>query len=222
MLRQLTVLVPFVSALSAGSVFMATLASAGPTFAEDGPRAAIVGTVASVSGSTYTMSPGPDGSSISVNVTSDTIYVNADGSSADGSAVKSGVIIAAEGTPSDDAKTLTAERITIGAPRDGLRVSGDGPPPTEGARAAVAAQVETVSGSTYTMPARPDGSSLVVRTSSTTTYLNTDGSSSSASAVKAGVFIMAEGTLSDQGKTLTADRITIGQPRGPVFRSGGE
>jgi hypothetical protein len=58
MLRQLTFLVPFVTALSAGSVFMATLASAGPASAEDGPKAAIVGTVASVSGSTYTMGPG--------------------------------------------------------------------------------------------------------------------------------------------------------------------
>jgi hypothetical protein len=78
-----------------------------------------------VSGYTYTIS-GPDGSSFTINATSSTTYVNADGSPTDASAVRPGVFIVAKGTPSDSDRTITAERITIGAPKGGLWLSRTG------------------------------------------------------------------------------------------------
>src|SRR5262245_39146704 len=189
----------------------------GPTGAPTaGVEAGLAGPVVAVDGSTYTMPDGPDGP-LTVTATGGTVYVNADGSAADASAVRVGLFIAAEGTPSDDGGTLTARRITIGAPRDGLSVSGPGggAPPPEGAHAALAGPIASVTGSTYTLAGGPDGAAVTVGTTSGTVYVNADGSAADTSALKAGVFIQAEGTLSSQGKTLTAERITIGGSRDP-------
>jgi hypothetical protein len=186
-------------------------------------RAALGGEVSAVSGSTYTIA-GPGDHSMTVTATSSTVYVKADGSSTDASAVKTGVFVTAEGTPSGDGKTLTAERIIVGAPPDGpggklvtggpvFHTKGDGtspPAPADGTHAMFAGPLSSVSGSTYTI-AGPDGGQTITATSSTT-YVKADGSATDASAMKAGVFVIAEGTVSNQGKTLTAQRITIGEP----------
>jgi hypothetical protein len=65
-----------------------------------------------------------------------------------------------------------------------------------------------VNGSSYTVTAR-FGTTYTVNATTSTTYVNPDGTASSASAVKTGVFIAAQGTLSADGKTLTAQRIVV-------------
>jgi len=234
--RRLTVPLLLIGAVAAGSLFAATALAApfGPFGARglmvqpDGPagglEAGLAGPVAAVNGSTYTMPDGPDGP-VTVATTGRTVYVDADGSAAQASAVKAGVYIAAQGALSDEGGTLTARRITIGAPRDGLSARGPGGGATslEGAHAALAGPITSVTGSTYTLAGEPDGAALTVGTTSGTVYVDADGSAADASALKAGVFIQAEGTLSDQGKTLTAERITVGGPPDPVrvLRAGG-
>jgi len=252
MIRRRVLAILFVGGLAAGAASLATSASAASIPPLDGFRTALVrldggkgtaavgtpvagatagigGQVSAVSGSTYTIA-GPQGSSLTIDATSSTTYVNADGSPADASAVKTGVFITAEGTLSNDGKTLTAQRITVGRPQGvagrglisvstsqgGFRTDlGTLPTPPDGATAGIGGQVSAVSGSTYTI-AGPSGSSVTIDTTNSTTYVNADGSSADASAVKTGVFIAAEGTFSNQGKTLTAQRITIGAPQGGV------
>jgi hypothetical protein len=72
------------------------------------------GQVTAVNGTSYTVT-GRSGQSYTIAATASTTYVNADGTSASASAVKTGTFIMAEGTLSSDGKTLTAQRITIGA-----------------------------------------------------------------------------------------------------------
>ena len=91
------------------------------------------------------------------------------------------------------------------------------PAPPDGANGAIGGEVSGVSGSTYTI-AGPEGASVSITTTTSTTYLNVDGSAASASSIKAGTFVVAEGTFANQGKTLTAQRITIGKPQGGLGR----
>jgi hypothetical protein len=202
--------------------------SSTPPAPPDGADVAIGGEVSAVSGSTYTVG-GPDGSSLAITATGGTTYVNADGSPADAAAVKPGVFITAEGTLSNQGKTLSAERITIGKPQGAMQVrktaggkaiGGERTGPSAGVlSAAVGGEVGAVSGSTYTVGG-PDGSSVAITATSSTTYVNADGSPTDAAAVKPGVFITAEGTPSDDGsgppKALTAQRVTIGTPQGAL------
>jgi len=216
-----------IGGLVAGTVVLATPASAAPLsppVSPDGANGAVGGPVSAASGSTYTMA-GPDRSSLTITATSSTTYVNVDGSSANAASVKTGVFIMAEGTFSNQGKTLTADRITIGTPERGIHVyqstRGERTGPSDGGPvgalvAGVGGQVSNVSGSTYTIGG-PDGSAVTVTATSGTTYVNADGSSADATSVKPGVFIEAEGTPSNDGsgppKTITAQRVTIGVPQ---------
>jgi hypothetical protein len=75
-----------------------------------------------------------------------------------------------------------------------------------------------VNGSSYTVTGA-FGQSYTVATTSSTTYVNADGTTASASAVQAGTAIIAQGTLSSDGKTLTAQRVIIA-PRGAGHGGG--
>ena len=75
-----------------------------------------------------------------------------------------------------------------------------------------------MNGSSYTVTGA-FGQSYTVTTTSSTTYVNADGTTASAFAVKAGVAIIAQGTLSSDGKTLTAQRVLIA-PRGAGHGGG--
>lgn len=145
-----------------------------------------LGVVTNVNGDTLTMT-GFDGATHTVSVDSSTRYQKA-GQSAALSDVTSGTAIVAEGKLNGDG-SLNAVLITIQLPR----LSG---------------QVSAVSGSSITISGR-GGNTYTVTTSSNTTYVNPDGTSASASAVKSGVGIVAEGTLSADGKTLSALRIVV-------------
>ena len=146
----------------------------------------VAGVVTGVSGSTLTIT-GFDGATRTVTVTDSTRYQKA-GQSAALSNITSGTAIAVEGTANGDG-SLTAVRVTIQVPR-------------------VAGQVTAVNGSSYTVAGR-FGQSYTVATTGSTTYANANGSTASAAAVTTNTYIVAEGTLSSDGKTLTAQRVIV-------------
>ena len=154
------------------------------------------GVVTNVSGNTLTLTAF-DGATHTVTVSGSTRYQKA-GQSATLGDISTGTAIVAEGTLNSDG-SLSAARVTIQEPR-------------------VAGQVTAVNGSSYTVTGA-FGQRYTVTTTSSTTYVNADGTTASASAVKAGVAIIAQGTLSSDGKTLTAQRVIIA-PTGAGYGVG--
>lgn len=146
----------------------------------------VAGVVTQAGNATLTLT-GFDGSTRTVTVTSATRYQKA-GQSAALADIVTGTAIVVEGTTASDG-SLSAVRVTIQVPRIG-------------------GQVTATSGSSYTVASR-DGTSDTITTSSSTTYVNADGSAASSAMVKVGVSIIAEGALSSDGKTLTAQRIVV-------------
>jgi Domain of unknown function (DUF5666) len=153
------------------------------------------GVVTNVSDNTLTLT-GFDGASHTVSVTGQTRYQKA-GASAALSDVTTGTAIVAAGTL-DSSGTLTAVRVLIRVPR----IAGE-----------VTAVNGSSNGSSYTVTAR-FGTTYTVNATPSTTYVHRNGTATSASAVTAETYIVAEGTLSADGKTLTAQRIIV-VPAGP-------
>ena len=145
-----------------------------------------VGVVTAVNGSTLTMT-GFNGATRTVTVDGTTRYQKA-GAPAALTDIATGAAIVAEGKLGSDG-VLTAKRVTIQLPRAG-------------------GQVTAVNGSSYTVTGR-GGAPTTITTSGATTYGNFDGTAATAATIKVGSVIMAEGTLSADGKTLTAQRVTI-------------
>jgi len=129
-----------------------------------------------------------NGTTRAVTVAPSTRYQRS-GQSVDLAAITTGTAIVAEGTATSDG-SLTAVRVTIRVP-------------------SVRGQVTAVNSGSYTVAGRFDQTASTIATTTSTTYVNADGSPALASAVTKGVFIEAEGTLSSDGKTLTAQRITV-------------
>jgi len=139
-----------------------------------------------------------NGATRTINVTGSTRYQSA-GQPAALSNIMTGTAIVAEGT-TDANGVLTAKVITIQIPRIG-------------------GQVTAVNGSSYTVSGRDSTTYTVNTTGSTTyvnpTYVNPNGSSATTTpTIAKGAFIMAEGTLSTDGKTMTAQRIGFGRHGG--------
>jgi len=155
------------------------------------PRAG--GTVAAVSGSSITVSSF-NGATQIIHVDSNTHYDRA-GKSASLSDITRNTRITAEGNTNKDG-SLQAIRIEIVLPR-------------------VAGQVTAVNGSSFAVSrfmgpvASGSSTTVTVTTSSSTTFVNKDGTAAGAGSVKVGTFMIAEGTLSSDGKTLQADRVMI-------------
>ena len=165
----------------------------------------VAGVVTNVTGNTITLT-GFNGASHTVSVTGQTRYQKV-GASAALSDVTSGTAIVAAGTL-DSNGTLTGVRVLIRVPRIGGEVT---------------AVNGSVNGSSYTVTAR-FGTTYTVNATSSTTYVNRDGTATSASAVQVGTYIVAQGTLSADGKTLTAQRIVVapaGTGRGFGFHRHG-
>ena len=146
----------------------------------------VAGVVTNVNGSTVTMT-GFDGASHTVNLTGATRYKKA-GATATSSDVATGVALAVQGSLNGDG-SITAVLVTIRVP-------------------SVAGQVTSVQGTSYTITGR-FGSTVTVNATSTTTYISPNGSQVAASTVVSGTYILAQGTLSADGKTLTAQRIVV-------------
>jgi endonuclease YncB( thermonuclease family) len=143
------------------------------------------GVVSSVSGDTITVT-GRDQKTYTIVVSAITRYQKA-GKTASLTDVAKGTSIMAEGALSG--ATLSAQLVTIQVPRLG-------------------GQVTAVNGTAITVKGR-DGATDTVNVSADTTYVNADGTAATVASVKVGVNINAEGTLSSDGKTLTALRVTI-------------
>jgi len=112
-----------------------------------------------------------------------------DGQTAALSDIQAGTSVVVQGTSNADG-SLTAELVTIQVPR-------------------IAGRVAAVNGTSYTVTEGRQGQSVTVSTDSSTVFVTPNGSTAQASSITRGTSIMVEGTLSADGKTLTATRITI-------------
>jgi len=157
------------------------------------------GVVTTVSGNMITVT-GRDNATHAITVSSSTRYLKA-GQTASLADITTGTSIMAEGSLSGT--TLSAQLVTIQVPHLG-------------------GQVTAVNGTSFTVKGR-DGVSDTVNIDNNTTYVNADGTTATLASVKVGVNINAEGTLSSDGKTLTALRVTIlpaGVGNGGPWRGG--
>ena len=149
------------------------------------------GVVTAVSGNTLTLT-GFDGTAHTVTVSAATRYQKA-GQDAALADVTTGTSIRVEGTSNSDG-SLIAVRVTIQVPHlDG--------------------QVTAVNGTSYSVTGH-EGTARTITATDSTVFVNADGTKATAAAVKVGVELMAEGTLSADGKTLTAQRVTIAPAEG--------
>lgn len=183
-----------------------------------GPHAA--GQVTTISGNTITITPSANrfgaASTVTTVVVSGTTQYRSPGTTgANEGTIKVGSYILATGTLSSDGKTLTATQVIIlpnGAPRAGLGHIG----PVAGG------QVTAINGNTITV--KPlmdrDGQASTVTTitvtNSTQYFAGLTGTTKNS--IKVGSYVMAQGTLSADGKTLTATRVEI---RSSAPRAGG-
>jgi hypothetical protein len=180
------------------------------------------GKVTAVNGNTITISPNTNfrnktSSVTTIVLTSSTKYVSgwhSSSSSGTKPTISVGSFVVAEGTLSSNGKTLTAARFSV-VPS----VRGSGPGGFHGFGGfglRAVGTVSAISSDTITikpMGTRPNGMTSVttVKLTSSTLYNAGRGSSSKASksSIKVGSFIIAQGTLSSDGKTITASRVSI-------------
>ena len=161
------------------------------------------GQVTAVSGSTITIT-GRQGSH-TINISSATTYTTDGGSASSLNAVVKGVEIEAVGTKNSDG-SLSAEAIEIEMPRAGGKVSA-------------------VSGTTITVT-DPRGTETIHVSASTqydTVTMGANGpakTASSLSAVKAGVYVMAEGTRNSDGSLNAQTVYIMTAPAGGPWNGG--
>ncbi|MDB5077959.1 MAG: hypothetical protein JWO42_4138 [Chloroflexi bacterium] len=145
------------------------------------------GVVTSATGSTLTLT-GFNGRTQTINVSSTTRYDKA-GQTAALSDVSNGTAVTVQGTTNADG-SMNAQLVTIQLPN-------------------VEGQVTAASNGTYTLSGKHGNTSVTVNTSSSTTYVDQSGATVQPSTITTNTNIVAEGTLSPDGKTLTAQRITV-------------
>lgn len=185
------------------------------------PRAA--GKVSAINGNAVTITPLPGrfgaSSVTTIDLTGTTQYMAGFGNSADKSTVKVGSFLVATGTLSVDGKTLTAARVMVlpGVPLFGRRHPFGGFHRFAGPHAD--GQVTAVNSNSITI--KPDAtrageqeSITTVMVTGSTRYFAGRGATAGKSSVTTGAFILAEGTVSADGETLTAGRIIV-LPHGP-------
>jgi hypothetical protein len=122
-----------------------------------------------------------------------------DGATSSLAAIKAGLFIHAEGSKATDG-TFTATKV-IASTTQPAKPADQGP--GRGPNHGPGGQVASVSGTTITVT-NPHGNETIATTSSTTFTL--DGATSSLAAIKAGLFIHAEGSKASDG-TFTATKV---------------
>jgi len=178
---------------NAGAIAAATPGSvaAPPPGGGAGPGSGL--TVTGVSGRTIMVRDGR-GRTIIVRVSAMTTYSEA-GAPTTLSDLKAGERIAVQAAGAKTgAMTLTATRVTVMLPRVMGRITAIG---------AGALSVKSFNGATVT-----------IKTTAATRYVKASGAATPAPALKKGAAIIAEGSLSRNGKALTARRIMVGVPAG--------
>jgi hypothetical protein len=147
------------------------------------------GTVTKISGSTLTLRT--LAGTVTVTTTSTTTY-SREGQQVKLSAIKVGDVVAVRGKPTGTTPTATspiaATAITIEVP-------------------SVSGRVQSVSGNTVTL-VTSDGQLELVELSSATAYHGVRGATATLSSIKAGVYIVAQGTQVDLG-TFNADDVQV-------------
>jgi Domain of unknown function (DUF5666) len=169
-----------------------------------GTHPAAVGTVKSLGTGTFTLTT-PDGTIVTVDVDSSTTYLDRQKSSPSIADVTVGAHVAVFGT--DTANTVTATKVAIGGPPDGVR--GAGMPPFGGTPPAAVGTVKSLGTGTFTL-STPDGTTVTVDVDSSTTYLDRQKSSPSIADVTVGAHVAVFGT--DTANTVTATKVAIGGP----------
>ena len=176
------------------------------------------GTVTAVNGDRITVKADndPAGSSeytkvTTIVLTSSTKYNAGNGSTTTTKpTISTGQYIIAEGSVSSDRTTLTATLVSVGRHGPGRGGPGQGGPHADGT-------VTAVNGDTITVQADndPAGSTEYTKVTtiiltSTTQYNNGPGTTSTTRpTISAGQYIVADGTLSSNGTTLTATRVSV-------------
>jgi hypothetical protein len=219
--------------LTAMRVFILPSApSSGVHVEAGGPH--VAGAVTAIKGDTVAIKPdvatwGDDTtpSVATVNLTGSTQYFAGPMATGSKSSVVVGSHIIVQGTLSSDGKSITASRVIIlpaGAAVGvgGVHVFAGGPH--------AAGTVTAVNGSSITIkpdtnrPDEPQSVTTIVVTSSTQYFAGpkSQGASATRSSIKVGSYVLATGTLSSDGKTLTAKRVFVlpSAPTGPFMRSG--
>lgn len=205
--------------------------AAGQDGAHDGGNR-VFGKVTAVNGNTISVTAqGDPRSTTAGKVTTITLSSSTQVSSGhDGTAtradIKAGVYVSADGTLSTDGTTLAASEIDV-LPA-GFTPGADGPGRDGGNTPHADGTVTAVNGNTITVKADSDpaGSTeytkvtTIVLTGSTTYGAGHDGTATKGSIVT-GSYIVAEGTLSADGTTLTATQVGIRSGKTAEAHSGG-
>jgi hypothetical protein len=140
--------------------------------------------------------------------------------SATRSSIKAGVFVIAHGTLSSDGAILTATDVSVlpSAPTPGAFGHGGfghfGGPHADGTVTAINGNTITIKPDTERAGSQESAITSIV-VSSSTTYDAGPGVTAGKDSIKVGGFVRAEGTLSSDGKTLTARRVSVkaaGQP----------
>ena len=185
----------------------------------------VAGTVTAVSGDEITIKPlampagGPApagaGSATTVELSGSTTINAGFGQKGTTSSIKVGTFIVASGTLSSDGKTLDASRVVVRqAGRMGLRRHMAVGPFTIGKVTGVTGDTITIQPLTLGGPttANQTGVTTIQLTGSTTIRAGR-GESGTASSITVGSYVVATGTVSSDGKTLSATQIMV-QPQG--------
>jgi hypothetical protein len=163
--------------------------SAGFGFAGSAFCGGDTGTVTKISGSTLTLRT--IAGTVTVTTSSSTKY-SREGRQVSFSAVKVGEVVAVRGSRTGTTKTaaspIAASAVTIEVP-------------------SISGRVQSVSGNTITL-VTGDGQFEYVTTSGSTAYQGVRGATASTSSIKAGVYVIAEGTQTDLTH-LSADQVEV-------------
>jgi hypothetical protein len=191
-----------------------------PAVRKLGPHAE--GQVTAINGNTITIKPftKPNGEQSSVTtivLTGSTQYAAPGDMSTTKNAIKVGSFVIAQGTLSADGKTLTASRVMVlpsAPPAGGFGVFDVSGPHAAG-------QVTAINGNTITIKSSVNragvaGTVTTIVVTSSTRYATGPEMSATKAAVKVGSYVLARGTLSSDGKTLTATQVVV-LPSAPTF-----
>jgi hypothetical protein len=179
------------------------------------------GQITAVNGNTITVKADADraGSNeytavMTINLTSSTQYVTGKGSAATSTkpTISVGEYIVAEGTVSSDGKTLTATLVSVSTRGQGRGGSGHASGPhADGTVTAVNGDTITVKPDADKAGSNEYTAVTTITLSSTTQYETGHDAAATTTrpTITVGEYIIAEGTLSSDGKTLAATRVSV-------------
>jgi hypothetical protein len=186
----------------------------------------VLGTVTAVSGSTITIKPlasrfGPSAAVTTIDVTAKTVYRTGPNTTGSLSSIKTGQKIIAVGSLDSSGKVLTAGSVALFGtgwlPRLRSRGPFAVPPDVNAFKQHAGGTVTAINGSSITV--KPNGYAfaflnngdkpVTIRTSSKTVVRAPGTQTGSLSSIKVGDNIFAGGTLTKDGKTLTASTIIV-------------